>query len=266
MRKTLALPLAAALLLAGCSAPDPGGDAPSGTGAPATGPGASASASATAPSASSPTSSAPSSGAPDAAGRLRHFTADELEAAARDLADGEAGARVTNEAQIAELAPAGEALLQRMEVSPAACAVFMNVSVADQLERAEVAGVSLPGTSETQETTVNFSSYEDRAELQEDQGKGAGMVQDCGEFTMNLGGQTVTTTVSALEAETSAESTTANATTVLAADRELSTVTVAARDGHVVVSGSVTGLADEAEALGLAAEAAERGLEALRSR
>jgi hypothetical protein len=276
-RQWYVVPLALVLAATACSGPgagpgtggtEPSPPAVTGTPTDTSGPPTASPTATASPSGSDgarPTAS-PGSSLPPLTGPLPSFTADGIVDAAREVAGQQAGARVSTEEDIASRVASGEKLLADMAVTPAACTVIMDNSEAAVLDRAEVAAVSIPGASVATETDITLASYPAVADPAKAFASLAESVRRCADFKLTISGQDATGSVAALPADTDAQTTLAYSTTVTAGGQEATTVTVKGRDGHVIVSGTVSGMQDTDAAVEKAAAAVDAALEALRTR
>lgn len=250
--------LAVPLVLSGCTGgepadpPEPSGSSPSATAE------APSSSSAAASPGTDPDSSAGST-APPLTGPLPSFTAEDLVAAARELATAYPGSRVRTAQEIAGQAESGQSLLQGMDITPAQCAPFMDNQEATVPAGTLVSSVTIPGDNVNRESYISLASYPDRASAAAAVSRTAALVRRCGTFDLHLGDTAGTATVEREQTSTDAKSAIGYRMAVAAGEQGVASYTVSGNDGAVVVSATtgdeagtdivpeeVAGLLDEA--------------------
>lgn len=229
-RGPLALLLVLPLALTACTGnPDPG-PSPAGTTTPSPGTPA------------PPSSSAPSTGPSQSpsvtplTGPLPSFSAEELAAAAQELADSHPGSRVRTAQEISDLGASGRKLLEGMDITPAKCAPFMDDQDATLPAGASIASVTIPGASVESETRISLASYPHPRDAADAVSRTTGLLRSCGSFTLQLGGTEGTASLKSRKTDSDAETTAGYWMDVSAGEQDVASYTVSGSDGAVVVS------------------------------
>lgn len=253
MRATASLGLAAAaaLLLAGCTAPEGGGEGPEQT--PSGAPAATASPAIPSLSTPSPTTAPPAASpgpTPDPSDVVagRHYAGPELEQALLAVrAARQPDARLVAGADLQAQASAAEAALAEAEIEPAACARLAADEAEALLQGGTAALLALPDGSGVE--TVAAVSYPDPAQPARQDAATRQLLEECGTFTMTLGGQQISTTAQAVPAGGDLPGLSAVRTVARAAGQSLDTLSVSAAAGHNRVQVSIAAPADQDAAL-----------------
>ncbi|WP_417216527.1 hypothetical protein [Arthrobacter sp.] len=227
--RALAL-LVVPLALAACTGTQGPGPSQPGSSTPSASTGAPASSTGGGPAAST------SASAPPLTGPLPTFTAEELTAAAQEIADGHPGSRVRGDEEIQGLAASGQQLLDGMDITPAKCAPFMDDQNATVPTGATIASVTIPGGSVENETYISLASYPGPRDAADAVSRTTALLRSCGTFTLQLGGTEGTATLKSRHAASDAESTAGYWMQVQAGGQNVASYTMSGNDGAVVVS------------------------------
>ncbi|MBM6620541.1 hypothetical protein JTF08_02860 [Micrococcaceae bacterium RIT802] len=229
-RVTATLLLVVPLALTACTGTDEPEPGQPGTTAPP--------ASTQAPPSSSETSTGPTGSptAPPLTGPLPSFTAEELAAAASEVAGDHPGSRVRTAEEISSLAESGRKLLDDMDVTPPKCAPFMDNQDATLPASAAIASVTIPGGTLESETSISLAAYPEPGDAAEAVSRTTGLLRSCGTFTLQLGSTEGTATLRGGKAHSDAETTASYWMDVAAGEQSVASYTVSGSDGAVVVS------------------------------
>lgn len=225
------------LAVAGCTnAPDPSTPTPTHQG-PVTVPG--------------PGASGATTGEPGGTTELAFLDAEALKDAVQQWADATAGTKVNDQEALRGQLPAAEKWLEGITVVPAKCGLYGIGSLKDQLDQAAMAAAVLPPEAGGD---LTVASYRDRDALVADVAAQQHLDESCGKYTVSADGQKITSTLSRLDATSSAPYTSASMLESVNGKAKSRRVSVRAIDGHTMMTATrtVKGTVEETTALALA--------------
>ncbi|MGB9035256.1 hypothetical protein BLJ79_15610 [Arthrobacter sp. UCD-GKA] len=197
--------------------------------------------------------SAPGSttGSPSGTTELAYLDAAALKGAVQQWADATAGTKVNDQDALRGHLPAAEKWLEGITVVPAKCGLYGIGSLKEQLDQAAMAAAVLPPEAGGD---LTVASYRDRDALVADVAAQQHLDESCGKYTVSADGQKITSTLSRLEATSSAPYTSATMLESVNGKAKTRRVSVRAIDGHTMLTATrtVKGTAEETTALALA--------------
>ncbi len=190
-------------------------------------------------------------GDPGAATELTYVDAAALKTAVQQWAAATAGTKVNGQDALHAQLPAAEKWLEGITVVPAKCGLYGIGSLKAQLDQAAMAAAVLPPEAGGD---LTVASYQDRDALVADVAAQQHLDESCGKYTVSADGQKITSTLSHLDATSSAPYTSASMLENVNGKAKTRRVSVRAIDGHMMMTATrtVKGTVEEATALALA--------------
>lgn len=192
--------------------------------------------------------------APTEQAELGKLDAATVEETARTFAAGHAGSTVLDGAQIRAQIPATEKWLKTVVIDPERCGMYGGQTLSEQLEAAELAVVSIPGTDGHQPTQITVSSYRESETLVADISTQQYLDKDCGSFTVTSGKTTVKNTIETIDVESDVPYASGILSTATNNKKTTKSLTIRAVDGHIMVT-STRDAGSDATAAAQAAQA-----------
>lgn len=191
----------------------------------------------------------PSATAPGATA-LGYLDAAALKAAVQQWANSTDGATVNDQQALRAALPQAEKWLEGITVLPATCGLYGLGNLKEQLDKSAMAASVLPPAVGGD---LTVAAYPDRNALVADVAAQQHLDESCGTYTVTADGQTIASTLTQLQATSSAPYTAATMLQSVNGKKKSRTVSVRVIDGHIMLTASrpVKGTVESATAQAL---------------